>query len=262
VKIRSKLQTVRAALLGSALVLGHGAAAVADEADARAIMSSMTDYVLALDALSFDFDEYLEIVTDDGERLGLAGSGVVSLVRPDKIRVTRNSGFTNSEMVFDGQSLSVFDATSGLYAEQEVPGTLEQLVDKLRDDFGRPLPAADLLTGAGHGSLIERATEIKDLGVGVISGTTCDHFAFRGEEVDWQIWVAQGDKPYPCMLIITTQAIAQAPQYRIQVRDWRESSDNVDFAPEKPGASTQVDMAEYLEGARSLPENYGLETGK
>jgi hypothetical protein len=249
-------------LLGGALLLGQGAAAVADESDVRAIMNSMTDYVLKLEALSFDFDEYLEIVTDDGERLGLAGSGVVSLVRPDKIHVTRNSGFTDSEMAFDGRSLSVSDSTSGLFAEHEMPGTLEQLVDKLRDEFGRPLPAADLLTGAGHGSLIERALEIKDLGVGVISGTTCDHFGFRGEEADWQIWVAQGDKPYPCMFIITTRDVAQAPQYRIQVRDWREGSNNAAFAPEKPEASTQVDMAEYLKGARSLPENYGLEVGK
>jgi hypothetical protein len=34
---------------------------------------------------------------------------------------------------------------ANLYAQVEAPGTIEQLVDALRDKYHRPVPAADLL---------------------------------------------------------------------------------------------------------------------
>ena len=68
-------------------------------------------------------------------------------------------------------------------------------------------------------------TDVKDLGSGVIGGTECDHFAFRTQDVDWQIWIAQGDRPYPCRYVITSKQIDQAPEYSVQVRDWKTGSE-------------------------------------
>ena len=78
--------------------------------------------------------------------------------------------------------------------------------------------------------------EAKDLGSGVIRGVECDHLAFRTEEVDWQIWIAQGDRPYPCRYVITSTKIKGSPQYTVEVRDWKTgdevASDN--FSLEVP----------------------------
>ena len=63
--------------------------------------------------------------------------------------------------------------------------------------------------------------EVKDLGSGVIGGKECDHFAFRAKELDWQIWIAQGDRPYPCRYVITTTKVDMAPQYTLTVSDWK-----------------------------------------
>lgn len=235
---------------------------VADETDARAIVTGMADYIASLDAFGFDFDEYHEVVTTDGERLGLAGSGTVAVMRPDRIRVDRRTGFTNVALAFDRKVLSVHDEASALFAQEPLPGTLDKLIDTLRDDYARPLPAADLLTGIGHSSLISDATEIKDLGAGVVSGTMCDHLAFRGAEVDWQLWIAQGDAPYPCMIIITSRDVVQAPQYRVQVNEWRTGRAEANFAPDTPDGATKVEIAEYLAGAHRWPENFMLEVEK
>ena len=79
----------------------------------------------------------------------------------------------------------------------EAPGTIDQLVDVLRDKYHRPLPAADLLMSDPYKELMPDVTDAKDLGSGVIHGVECDHLAFRTKEVDWQIWIAQGARPYP-----------------------------------------------------------------
>ncbi|MCE8537950.1 DUF2092 domain-containing protein [Ruegeria pomeroyi] len=261
-KEMSNSSLLKTALLAGSLLFGTAGATVGEEADARKILVSMTEYVSSLDALSFDFEEYHEIVTGDGERLGLAASGSVALVRPDKIRVLRRTGYTDTDLAFDGQTLSLTDSDAGLFARHALPGTLDHLIDTLRDDFAKPLPAADLLTGGGHGGLTAPTAEIKDLGVGVVSGMHCDHLALRGEEADWQIWIAQGDAPYPCMFIITSRNIPLAPQYRIEVHNWQAGPVEADFAPEKPAAATEVALADYLKGARNLPPNFIVEVEK
>ena len=88
-----------------------------------------------------------------------------------------------------------------------------------------PVPGADLLMSNIYDQLMPNVTDTKDLGSGVIGGTECDHFAFRTLEVDWQIWVAQGDKPYPCRYSITSKNVDQGPQYSVQVRDWKADSE-------------------------------------
>lgn len=251
----------RAALAGS-LLLASVLTAQADETDAREILSAMSDYLADLDQFSFDYDEYHEVVTTDGERLGLASSGAVTVGRPDRIRVHRNAGFTEISLAFDGKTLMVHDAASALFVRAPIQGTLDHLIDTLRNEHGRPLPAADLLVGAVHEGLMQGVTEVKDLGVGIIGGTICEHLAFRAEEVDWQIWIAQGDAPYPCMFIITSKQVEHAPQYRVTLRNWRDDSEGVAFSMETPAAATEVEMDAFLSGARTYPENYILEGKK
>ena len=124
------------------------------------------------------------------------------LRRPDKIRATRSGGFADVEMLFDGKTLTMLGKNANLYAQVDIPGSIDHLIDELKDKYDRPLPAADLLMTDVYGQLMPDVTDIKDLGSGVIGGIECDHFAFRTKEVDWQIWIAQGDRPYPCRYVI------------------------------------------------------------
>lgn len=197
----------------------------ADEADAKKAMKAMSDYVANQSAISFDFDTNLEMVSRDHQKVLFASSGAVNLKRPDKIRATRQGGFANVEVVFDGTTLTVLDRNANAYAQAEVPGSIDHLIDELREKYHRPVPGADLLSSDIYDNLMPLVTDVKDLGSGVIGGTECDHFAFRTQDVDWQIWIAQGDKPYPCRYVITAKQVDQAPQYSVQIRDWRTSSD-------------------------------------
>jgi hypothetical protein len=88
--------------------------------------------------------------------------------------------------------------------QADVLGTIDHLVDVLRDQFHRPLSGADLLMSDVYQQLMPLVVYVKDLGSGVIHGVACDHLAFRTREVDWQLWLAQGDRPSPCRLKIVS----------------------------------------------------------
>lgn len=209
--------------LGAAVLMSS--AARADETQAKSLFKAMSDYLAAQQAILLEYDSYLEIVTRQQQKLGLASSGTLTLNRPDKIRATRTGGFADIELIFDGKTATLLGKNANLYAQVEAPGTIDLLVDTLRDKYHRPLPAADLLMSNAYDQLMPLVNDAKDLGSGVIRGVECDHLAFRTEEVDLQIWIAQGERPYPCRYVITSTKVAGWPQYTIDVRTWKVGSE-------------------------------------
>jgi hypothetical protein len=73
--------------------------------------------------------------------------------------------------------------------------------------------------------LMPEVNDVKDLGSGVIHGIECDHLAFRTNEVDWQIWIAQGARPYPCRYVITSKHVTGWPQYTLDIWGWRTGTE-------------------------------------
>jgi len=206
-------------------VTAHMSAGQAGEADAKRLFKAMSDYLAAQKAMSFDYDVNLELVSTQQQKIALVSSGSMTLNRPDKFHMTRTGGFANAEMVFDGKTLTLLGKNTNLYTQVEAPGTIDQLVDVLRDKYHRPVPAADLLMSDPYKELMPEVNDAKDLGSGVIHGVECDHLAFRTKEVDWQIWIAQGARPYPCRYVITSKKVAGWPQYTLDTWGWKTGAE-------------------------------------
>lgn len=245
--------TVLAMMIG----LSSPADTRADEADARNLVKAMSDYMVAQKAISFAYDATLDVVTVDHQRLALASSGTVVLNRPDKLHATRSGGFADVEMIFDSKTLTLLGKNMNVYAQIDVPGSIDHLIDELHNTYNRPLPAADLLMTNVEKELMSEVIDVKDLGSGVIGGKECDHLAFRTKEVDWQIWIAQGSQPYPCRYVITSKLIADGPQYTIQVRDWKTGSDvpSEDFIFKNNTNAEKMDLKEISE-MNDIPNNF------
>jgi hypothetical protein len=97
----------------------------------------------------------------------------------------------------------------------------------------------------------------------VIGGVTCNHLAFRTELVDWQIWIAEGDRPYPCRYVITSNAVAGFPEYRMDVRNWKTGAEvaPVDFAFQAPANARKMDLID-LPDADELPSVFAVGDAK
>lgn len=257
--MQNRASILQAGAAVSALSLGLvSSAASADETDARTILQSMSDYMANEQSMSFDYDSMLEILTTGDQKLGITASGTVAMTRPDKLHATRVGGFSELEMVFDGSTFSLSGNHAGVYTQLPVEGTIDGLIDTMREDYGRPIPAADLLAENPYDILMSEVTDVKDLGVGVISGQVCDHLAFRTPDVDWQIWIATGDKPFPCRYVITTHTMTQGPQYTVDIRNWRGETqiEPATFKFTPPEGATGVIFEEYHNAVPDLPAHY------
>ena len=237
---------------------------VTDSAEAKKMLKAMSDFLAAQKTLSVGFDTVFEVVTPTDQKLGLASSGTATLSRPDKIRVARSGGFADFEILYDGKTLTFLGKNANLFTQVAAPGTVDQLIDILQDKYNRPLPGADLLMSNSYDELMQDVYDSKDLGSGVINGVECDALAFRKADVDWQIWIAQGDHPYPCRFVVTSKLANGDPQYTIQFRDWKFGNDVAadDFAFKNASNAKQVELMEVQAKLGDLPQNFTLGAAK
>jgi hypothetical protein len=213
--------------------------------DASNILKAMTDYVSSQKVISATYDSDIEVITNDLQKIQFTSSGQMLLSRPDKIRASRVGGYTDVELVFDGKVLTVLGKNLNKFAQVDSAGSIDQLVDRLRNEFGIAIPGADLILSRSYDELMSDVLEAKHIGRGVIDGVECDHLAFRDNDVDAQIWIEVGNRPIPRKYVITSKAVTGGPQYTLRIKDWKTdvpvSADAFVFKP--PAGAQKVEIS-------------------
>ncbi|MDM9625396.1 DUF2092 domain-containing protein [Rhizobium sp. S152] len=231
--------------------LGLSNAAAAD--DAKSILKAMSDYLSAQKTMSFSYQSSIEAVTPDFEKLQFVSSGTASLTRPDKLRVTRTGGFADVDVGFDGSTLTVHGKNLDAYASVQAKGSVDELLDRLIG-AGLEAPGSDLLAQNPFDLLMTDVTSAKHVSSAYVDGVECEYLAFRTPEIDWEIWIQSGDKPVPRRYVITSKHVVQAPQYTLEISDFKTGND-VAAMPYKidiPASAKKVDLSE-LQSLDELP---------
>lgn len=194
--------------------------------DPDRIVRAMSDYLASAKTMSLTYDADIEVITPELQKLQFASSGRVILSRPNKVRATRVGGYADVELVFDGNTLTVYGKNIDALAQIPVHGTVDQLVHRLRDEFSVAIPGADFLLSGSYNEIMMDVLDVKYIGRGVIDGVECDHLAFRNQDTDWQLWVEVGSKPIPRKYVITSKDVAAAPQYTLRIKELRMDVDH------------------------------------
>jgi hypothetical protein len=215
---------------------------------AETIVKEMSEYISTIDVISANIDTSIEVITPELQKIQFNSSGQVILRRPDKFRASRLGGYADVEFIFDGKSLTIHARDLNSYAQVEAPGSTDQLIDRLRQEFHLDAPGADLLLSNPHDMLMQDVLEATYIGHGVIGGIETEHLAFRGHDTDWQLWVEIGPHPIPRKLVITSKAMTGGPQYSLRIMEWmtdtQVGADTFTFKP--PAGSRKIE-------ARDLP---------
>jgi len=217
--------------------------------DANDILKAMTSYVASQKSISLSFDSAIEVVTPEVEKIQFASSGTLVMSRPDKLRATRTGGYADVELVYDGKTATLYGKNLNAYAQADAPASIDDLIEMLRSKLGADLPGADLLVAGSYDALTEGVIDGKHIGRGVVDGVECEHLAFRNTDTDWQLWVEVGPRPIPHKYVITSKAVAGAPEYTLVIRNWKTdappAADAFEFKPKAD--AKKVDFAALSE---------------
>jgi hypothetical protein len=247
------------AVLTMALTYAPRATAQGGEG-AEKLLKAMSDYVGAQKTISLSYDSDIEVITTALQKIQFTSSGRVQLSRPDKLRVTRTGGYADVELVFDGKMLTIFGKNLNAYTQVDTPGTVDQLIERLHNDFSISAPGADLLLTKSYDELMADVIEAKHIGRRVIDGVECEHLAFRNTDTDWQIWVEMGARPIPRKYVITNKGVTSGPQYTLRIKEWRTdtpaAADAFVFRPPQGASAVSIEALATLD---EVP--HGIATG-
>lgn len=215
------LLTISLALvLAICLAPGPVMSAEGIDPDADKILKTMASYLGEMETFSMNADIDFEVVSRNGQKLQLSSFATAVLKRPAEFHIQRKGMIANLEFIFDGTTLTLYGKNLNVYAQIEVPGTIDDAIRAYELETGIPAPGADLLFDDPYAILSSGVESSAYLGIAYVNGVECHHLAFREEKVDWQLWVKTGDAPLPMKYVITSKWHTAAPQYEIRFRDW------------------------------------------
>jgi hypothetical protein len=220
--------------------------APARDAQAMATLQRMADFLSRAQRFSVTAEIGFDVVQSTGEKLEFGETREIVIRRPDRARIdiTKRDGAT-SGFRFDGQEIAVFNTRENVYATAAKPGTLDQAISYFLNDLDMRFPLAELFSTQLAEMLATRVHTAYNVGQERIMGVPCEHVAFRGDQADVQLWVAQGDQPLPHRLVITYTAAEGQPQFWAQFSNWNLSPDVPDaqFAFTPPAGAAKITFA-------------------
>jgi hypothetical protein len=227
---------------GLALSEDEAAELPAIDPAAVAILREAIEPIMAAQAIDVEFRTLYDVVQEEGHKLQFGSRDRVGIRRPDRARFTtaRDDGRTR-DIRYDGSTLTAYDEGENVYGQFPVPDTLDAAFDYLELEIGMTLRLADLFyEDISHLSGVALAGAV--VGVSRVGEWTCDHLVFRGESVDWQLWVERGDERRIRKFVTTYHDDPGEPQFAAVFDRWdlaaKLSDETFVFAP--PEAAERI----------------------
>ena len=217
-------------LAGGPLYAQQTSAAEAKKSEEQAmgVLKRATTFLAQAKGFSVTIDAGFDAVQDSGQKIEFGETRKVVLRRPDRLRIddTKRDGSTDG-LVFDGKEITVFHTKQKVYATAAKPGSVDQAVAFAVNDLDLRVPLAELLNSNLDKALPQKVRSAAYVEQSSIGGVPCDHVAFRGDEVDAQMWISRDKQPLPLRIVITYKLTDGRPQYWANFSDWN-------FSPQAP----------------------------
>ena len=211
--MRRLSRTLAALAVAGAAVPALAQQAPAVEPGAMAALQGMAAYLRTLKSFQVDVATTDEDVLDDGQKVQYSGTTTILARMPNGLRADVANDRRERMYLYDGKTFTLFAKRLNYYATVPAPPTVGQLADTLDEQYDVTVPIVDLFRWGTPGWSTDDVKGAMDLGPGTVEGVTCQQYAFRQDDIDWQIWIQKGDHPLPRRLVITTKTDEARPQH-------------------------------------------------
>lgn len=221
----------------------------ASQARAREILMNMAQFLGGTPSFRVSLRGGYDAVQPSGQKIEFGEIRTITLSRPDRLRVEgERSDGAKTLALLTGKEIVLIDFASNVYATAPQPGPLDDSIVHFVRDLGMRLPLAALLLSRLPAELQDRIRSVDYVEKTNIYGTPSHHLAARTDTVDFQVWVADGDKPLPQRVVLTYRTAPGQPQYWAQFSDWNIAPEINDgtFAARVPEGMQKVAFAAQL----------------
>ncbi|MET1085441.1 MAG: DUF2092 domain-containing protein [Burkholderiales bacterium] len=210
---------------------------------ALALLNAMKTKLAAAKAFSFRARSTTNAPDATGQALTLVSDTVVKVMRPDKLNAKVRGDAPPLDFFFDGATMTAYQPTLNLYATAKAPKTIEALIPFALEKAGIPIPFADLIFSDPYATLTGTMTRASFAGASTIRGIRCEHAAFAGPGIKWEIWIDTRTS-LPCQFTGALVEAQGSPRLAMEFHDWKLNPPLAasSFAFAKPAGALQVDF--------------------
>jgi len=227
------------------------------QAQARAILMRMADYLGGAQAFSVSMRAGYDAVQKSGQKIEFSEARKIILSRPDRLRIEgEDSDGDKTLTVFTGKEIVLVNSTDNAYAIAPQPAGLDNSIVHYVRDLGMRLPLAMMLVSQLPAELKARVRSVDYVEKTSLYGAAAHHLAARTDTVDFQVWVADGDKPLPQRVVITYKKDKGQPQFRALLSDWNLAPAVTDatFSAKPPDGALKFSFVTQLPGKSAARE--------
>ncbi len=226
----------------------------------RARLLDMAGLIGGAQAFSVTIRSGYDAIQADGQRIEFGEKRRVTLQRPDRMRVeAERSDGDRGLILFDGKVLTAFKADDNVFAQVDRNATVDEMLVYMVRDLRLTLPLARMFHTGFRGSLEKMVTLVSFVEENFLFDVPTDHLAVRSENVDLQVWVAQGERPLPRRAVITYKKEPGQPQFWAELSDWDLSPAVTDasFSFTPPAGAEKIPLLAPARKKGALPMQEG-----
>ncbi|MDH7799865.1 MULTISPECIES: DUF2092 domain-containing protein [unclassified Beijerinckia] len=190
--------------------------------NALAALAKMGGYLRSLSSFELNATTLIEVVLDNGQKIGVPGTARYRVVVPNKLRIDVVSEAQNREFIYDGKTFTFVSPRERYYAQADAPPTIKATLELAAAKYGIELPFADLFLWGTDDAPVRDVFEASKIGELTIDNARCEHWAFRSPGRDWEVCVGIGEKPLPLLLAIVNTADPAMPRFQAML-NWNSA---------------------------------------
>lgn len=217
-------------------------------------VGEMSAFLAKQQKFRFAVEIMYDAVEEDGHKLQIGRRSRVEVMRPGSLHV-ESQGDRGWDQIttFDGRNFLLHDRANKVFSRVDVSGTLDDLFKFVFEKFGTAPPLADFLVSDVSAALMTGAKSCQSMGDAFVAEKDCDHIAFTGESLDWQLWIEKGATPWPRKFVITYKEPEVRPQFIAIFRTW-ETGIALDAARFNTAAPAGAAEAPLTTSSQPAPE--------
>lgn len=206
------------------------------------ILKNMSAYNDKLDQLVITGTTYADARLPGGLMVSNPNEIEVTIDRPGSLHISSFDGIEKKEIFFNAGSLAVFSTEKKYYGLAKIPGEIEAAAEYVLEELELEAPVMDLIYRDISAQLMDSNDSIIYLtDKSRVDGVDCHHIAIRGPEIDLQLWIAEGDKPFARRIMITSKWEGGAPRFVANLEwDVAPDIDQSIFTFTPPEGSTNI----------------------
>ena len=232
-------------------------AASESQDQAMAVLKRMAEFLVQTKQFSVNLRIGYDVVQESGEKVEFGERRTITLQRPDRLRVeAEDSDGDKALLVFDGKDITAYKETEQVYAVTPKPGDIDGALQYLIRDLAIRMPLALMLTSQLPAAIERRVQSADYVERCTVTPVPTDHVVASTADVNFQFWIAEGDKPLPQRVLITYKTAEGEPQFWANFSDWNLNPNVSEslFAFTPPQGVERIPfLARVQEGMATLP---------